>query len=176
MSRARSVSQLVGANTALGNTTVSGTLTVATNTATIGSNFFAVSNGNIGFGNSAPTEAVRFNANTQFGRNTYIGSSATGGPINVGVSGGSQIQFVQSTNDDEIAFITHYSGVSHRESMRVDRSGRVTKPYQPSCQLSRSASFTTIGGTVLWDVVSHNIGSHYNSSTGVFTAPVAGKY
>ncbi|WP_396189703.1 hypothetical protein [Flavobacterium sp.] len=34
----------------------------------------------------------------------------------------------------------------------------------------------TVGAAVLWDTISHNIGNGYSTSTGRFTAPVAGRY
>lgn len=62
-------------------------------------------------------------------------------------------------------------------SIKADNYGRVTMPNQPS--------FMAYGGwnyqasTYIWQgfaTVDHNIGSHWNNSTGRFTAPVAGRY
>jgi hypothetical protein len=78
-----------------------------------------------------------------------------------------------------------YSGQigSGTERFKVDSSGRVTKPYQPSFH----AVNTTIGqintdgyGIIIFNDVTnngnHNIGGHYSTSTGRFTAPIAGRY
>ena len=65
---------------------------------------------------------------------------------------------------------------SEAEKFRIDSVGRVTTPSQPSAALGRNTDFTTTASTILWDVVHHNVGSHYNSSTGLFTCPVAGYY
>ena len=82
------------------------------------------SSGNVGIGTSSPTDKVKIvGGNTQVPRNSLIGSSATGNAIQVTVSGGSQIQFVQNGSDDELSFITHAGGVSHIEQARITGAG-----------------------------------------------------
>ena len=75
------------------------------------------------------------------------------------------------------------------DSLNIDMSGRVTKAVQPGflCYTSTGtasktggswsniATFPTSGGAAT-AVASHNIGGHWNSSNGRFTAPVAGRY
>lgn len=61
------------------------------------------------------------------------------------------------------------------ERMRLDSSGRVTMPYQPSFDAYNYAALTS-AGNIVFTSVWHNTGNHYNTSTGVFTAPVAGLY
>jgi hypothetical protein len=58
----------------------------------------------------------------------------------------------------------------------IDAKGRVTMPYQPVVQLGRNTGYTTTGSVIPWNVVFTNIGNHYNTATGTFTAPVAGNY
>tara|TARA_B100000927_G_scaffold265834_1_gene238787 strand:+ start:1252 stop:2022 length:771 start_codon:yes stop_codon:yes gene_type:complete len=65
----------------------------------------------------------------------------------------------------------------------IDGSGRVTKPNQPMFQVNLSASKTISGSATIeitgWDISQggyHNTGSHFNLTSGRFTAPVAGKY
>jgi len=60
--------------------------------------------------------------------------------------------------------------------LKIDASGRVTKPYQPSFFARYSSTFNPPIGVLVPSSMQHNIGSHYNTSTGVFTAPVAGRY
>ena len=56
----------------------------------------------------------------------------------------------------------------------VDSAGRVTMPYQPAF-FARPSSDPT-NGVVVCNLVDFNVGSHYNSSNGRFTAPVSGIY
>ena len=64
------------------------------------------------------------------------------------------------------------------EALVVDSSGRVTMPYQPSFRavLITSTNTNTSGNYMVFESVDYNIGNHYNATTGIFTAPVAGRY
>ena len=73
-------------------------------------------------------------------------------------------------------------GVGSTIRMRIDELGRVTKPNNVSyCVIadagqnySNDAIF--IPPSPITTGVCHNIGGHFNTSTGVFKAPVAGRY
>lgn len=73
-----------------------------------------------------------------------------------------------------------YSGQigSGTERFKVDSSGRVTMPYQPSFFAYKTGGDTTtnVGSIIVFDGTAHNTGSHYSTSTGKFTAPVSGVY
>lgn len=66
------------------------------------------------------------------------------------------------------------------DQFAVDSAGRVTMPYQPSFCASRSVdqarTENSTDADLIYDQVIHNIGGHYNSSNGRFTAPVSGAY
>jgi hypothetical protein len=62
----------------------------------------------------------------------------------------------------------------------MDQSGRVRMSYQPFFTARQPANQTSTGGTGYYfhnfsDVL-QNVGSHFNNSTGRFTAPITGVY
>ena len=69
-------------------------------------------------------------------------------------------------------------------ALSIDSSGRVSLPQIPCACVSlttansqdASSPFTTTGADILFDAVTINQGSVYNSSNGRFTAPIAGIY
>jgi len=61
------------------------------------------------------------------------------------------------------------------ERMRVDASGRVTKPYQPSFRATSGAS-NTVSADVVFTQKDFDISNSYSTSTGRFTAPLTGTY
>ena len=72
---------------------------------------------------------------------------------------------------------------ANADRLKIDTSGRVTKPYQPYFV----ATMRPVSGGATWTVTAEdtvlpfnyspvNIGSHFNTTTHRFTAPVAGVY
>ena len=68
--------------------------------------------------------------------------------------------------------------------MTINSSGRVTMPYQPYFRVTMkyissggwNGLAQTLDSAGYWNNPTDNVGSHWSSSTGRFTAPVAGKY
>ena len=67
--------------------------------------------------------------------------------------------------------IQHTGGTT---GMTIDSSGRVTSPQVPAFMARRTSNQST--GVVIFDTAVVNQGSHYDTSTGKFIAPVAGVY
>ena len=112
-----------------------------------------------------------------------ITKDATTGTINVPVdivkykTGGFTISNGETSAAGFISF-----NVGPLERMRINSSGIVTKPYQPYLEAYVGTKITDYNGTdwytpvVKYDTIQKQIGSNYNTSTGLFTAPVAGVY
>ena len=60
--------------------------------------------------------------------------------------------------------------------LTVDTSGRVRMQYQPAFSGTRTAGEVASGSVMVFNEVNVNIGSHYNTSNGRFTAPIDGTY
>ena len=149
--------------------------------------------GKLGIGRNNPSARLHIQST---GSTTYSGSSAgsniglyltnsesgaAGRTIGIGLTCESNAEVylnaVTAANNNGGDFvIASRNGGTRAEKMRVHAAGSVTKPLNPSFQARYPA--VTAGGnaTIVFSGTIHNIGSHYNTSTGVFTAPVAGSY
>jgi hypothetical protein len=83
----------------------------------------------------------------------------------------------------QLRFYTHTTSTSDldqlNEVMRIDSSGRVTMPYQPAFDAHYNTPTSGTSGwqkMPVWPATQFNIGGHYSTSTGRFTAPVDGRY
>ena len=82
-----------------------------------------------------------------------------------------------STGTVPMRMTFHAGTTTNTERMRIDSSGRVTMPYQPGFLAHSTTGFNS-SSTIMKNfvVIQHNTGGHFSNSTGLFTAPVAGKY
>lgn len=160
--------------------TVTGDLTVDTNTLYVDS-----TNNRVGIGTSSPLtplnasyiDASRNDLLLLTNRNT----SGYGPWINFygDYNGGYSFAKIGAENDStggSMRFHTANTSGTSTEQMRIDNSGRVTMPNQPSFMAYGAWSYDS---NYIWKgfaTVDHNIGSHWNNATGRFTAPVAGRY
>ena len=131
------------------------------------------SSGYLGIGTNNPTTEFEV-----LGAGTVASFRGTGGSSFIGI---------KDEDDGTIGFIgvdggsikLQTSGSSYADKIVVDSSGRVTMPYQPAFQAYGDGSYTTYSANAeitKFTFTTYNIGSHYNSTTCRFTAPVAGVY
>jgi len=126
------------------------------------------------------------NGSMQIGHNWYYDGGGTTGYKYIASGKANRMIHV----DDYISWETTDTAgsagdeITMTEKMRIDSSGRVTMPYQPSFSahktshivLSGSSSVEAGGWNDSWMSGAHNTGGHFNTSNGRFTVPVAGKY
>ena len=124
-------------------------------------------------------------------QNVGIGTASPSSKLHVAGGSGSTIRNTASAGSSWFVGSNIDSYILHNESntpmvfttnnterMRIDSSGRVTTPYQPAFSAYRGSLTlaTQTWTTIVYDNCTINRGSCYSTSTGRFTAPVAGYY
>ena len=129
-------------------------------------------------GLTANSTAINFTLGSTSGTSPRMYMYGTGngqssaGDIFMGAGTGGILHFRSA---ESIKFEVN-SDNSTAESLSISSAGYVTKPLQPSFLVFPANNGETANGDVTFTNVSHNVGSHYNTSNGRFTAPVAGYY
>jgi len=89
-------------------------------------------------------------------------------------------QGIYETDTDRILFWNNsaWVGTGKTDAISVNASGVLTATVQPRFLATRSGNLTgyTGGSSVVFNATTSNVGSHFNTSTGLFTAPVSGNY
>jgi len=69
-----------------------------------------------------------------------------------------------------------YSKTGTSQALEIDSDGRVLMPVKPAFHVYRNAGDVGATATIVFNEAELNQGNHYSTSTGLFTAPVAGIY
>jgi len=143
------------------------------------------SSGQVGIGTGTPTSRLEVqHTQTAMIRATQTGADGWDAILSLkNTHTGGKDWRLLSTNDSRGTIgggkfvIQNYDAGSNIQYLTIDSSGRVTMPYQPSFHAQWEPGGTVLGtGVTYFDTIKHNIGNHYSTSTGRFTAPVSGRY
>lgn len=140
-------------------------------------------NGKVGVGVASPPQRLTVAHDGHGVSLDYVGAL----PAGAGMYTSDQAHTAQAYGDLNIKSRSDYSGYgiglytassdnSPQLRLKVDASGRITMPYQPSFRAFRYVPISASDGVIVWQNAAHNIGNHYNTSTGAFTVPVNGTY
>jgi C1q domain len=116
------------------------------------------------------------------GSSSYTSGDANGYPRFTGTYSSAQVGLFRGGDSiggmyigaDSASFSVWDNTFTRR--LTVTQSGAVTAPYQPSFFAYKSNGGYTGNVQVIYNGTNHNVGNCYSTSTGRFTAPVAGRY
>ena len=168
---------------AMGSATISGDLTVDTDTLHVDS-----TNNRVGIGTTSPAYELDVAGQIQSGGLTspynsgvIIGASTDATSNRASISYGDWFVGQDSASNGTKDFF-FYDGLAAAHRMNIDTGGRVTMPYQTAFYAYGSGS-QSWSGTLSYNTLvlanQKNLGSRstgYNTTNSTFTAPVAGTY
>ena len=149
-------------------------------------------NGNVGVGTSNPNnklhisgtenQLVQIQNTSDTARLVLNGSSGTGGDLIFKQAGtttwgiasiGDSLHFLDDDSTSQKRMTIDGEGV-------VINSGTLRNPGNPGCRVTMSGAQFTLPSSshypIVYNIEIHDTGNDYNTSTGKFTCPVAGKY
>ena len=151
--------------TSITNTSVTtDNLTVDTSTL-----YVDAANNRVGVGTVSPSQALHVVGEGFFEKasaDSVVGVTSTGGS-------GRSYQIRSQTSGEFYV----YDSTAGASRLTVDSSGYVTMPNQPAFSMTTSNNAGMVPANT--DIIlnaGYNSGNHVNTSTGIFTAPIAGRY
>ena len=161
----------------INNNVAAGNLGLQVSTAAGGSSFANVleitKNGLIGIGEGSPDRRLHLKDPAQI----KLESTGTGnwsGLQFLASSGTNNYDAYMGMQDSDGIFFIDNNSNGH--DFTIDRSGRVTTPSQPRFSAYMANTYSWNNQIIVWDSELYDVGNHYNTSNGKFTAPVAGYY
>lgn len=139
------------------------------------------SSGNVGIGTSSPVYKLSVNSGST---NTAASFTSTTGNGYLRISGDNLATHMTIGQDTTGTYIYSATGTPTRilqggnTRLNIDSNGYVTKPNHPTFSARLGTTISTPGASsdIVFDLIQTNVGNHYNTSNGQFTAPVAGIY
>jgi hypothetical protein len=129
--------------------------------------------GRVGIGTASPSRQLHVSGS---GSNCAIriDNTVSGRPTLLAYDDSQNLTLTNSSDTGYFAFVNGTGAGTER--MRIDSAGRVTMPYQPHARASRNSGTVSGNTVVVFNFADENVAGMYNTSTGRFTAPVAGRY
>jgi len=126
--------------------------------------------GKVGIGTQSPARELDVQAASGWGEIALRGASGSGASLEFYTTSTKRAEIFTDTED-----IVFRNTASNTERMRINSAGIVTRPNQPAFHAYGPTSGTS-GAYIVYQNATVNTGGHYSTSTGKFTAPVAGVY
>ena len=106
----------------------------------------------------------------------YTAAGAGDPMVRWAISGTEQYSMGIDNSDSDKLAITNASSMGNNTRWRMTSAGEIQMPNQPVFNCGKNNGYVSDNNWWIPDYVTRNVGSDYSTSTGRFTAPVAGTY